>query len=136
MSAVSILLIVLGFIGAIVLAIKLIWGVKRHGHALNIAYAAHTLHQLSEADRNAVKAVASNILRRDSASTAPTLDQLSADQRYSLYALALAELNIPPAGNNSFSWQYTSHPLATPANMQSVIELFERDNKTKLDFKL
>ncbi|OGZ43286.1 MAG: hypothetical protein A2756_04160 [Candidatus Ryanbacteria bacterium RIFCSPHIGHO2_01_FULL_48_27] len=135
----TILFTVLGFIGVIVVVVKLILGTKRHGHALNIVYASYTFQRLADAERRAVQAVASNILGRlaDSPSTrARTLDQLDAHKRYSLYALALAELNIPPAGNSPFSWQHTSHPLATPANMQSVIESFERDNKTKLDFKL
>ena len=137
------LLTILGLIAAVTIGalvvFRFVGGIKRHSNARNIVYAAYTLQSLPQENKRVVKAVASNILHRMSTSPSIrswTIDQLESYKRYSLYALALAELKIPPAGNTAFTWQYVSHPFATPSNMSAVIELFERDNATKLDFHL
>lgn len=122
----------------VIVASRFLGNVKQHGHALNIVHACYTFSKLTDADKEAVIAVASNILRRDMGSPSSrrrTLESLRDDQKYSLYALAMEELSIPPA-DPRYSWQYTSHPLATPPNLSSVVELFEKDYSTKLDLKL
>lgn len=113
--------------------------IQRQRQVLNILYANYTFQQLSDDQKNAVIAVALNILHRGGTSnTRERLEEFNDLQKYSIYALAMAELNISPA-IGKYAWSYVSNPIAISEKIEKEIdagiELFYRDNGVKLHFK-
>lgn len=128
----NIALVVVGILVICVVLYKVSSGMRRHRHVLNILYANHTFQQLTDEDKSAVSAVATHILHKGNGSSNRVLERLNDLQRFSLYALAMEELKIPPAGDK-YAWSHIPNPLAVPGHTEADIELFEKDHGVKLN---
>jgi hypothetical protein len=118
------------------IAFKISSGMKRQRQILNILYANYTFQQLNGDEKNAVIAVASNILHKGGVHNArERLEGFNDLQRYGVYALAMAELEIPPA-IGKYTWSYIPNPIVISEKIEKEIdvqlELFYKDHGIKL----
>ncbi len=131
----NVLLILLVVVAATVVMMRIRAGLKRQRHVFNILHAKHSYPHLYDEDKNGVDIVAIDILHRDGVADAKgRWDSLTEFQKYSLRALAMAELEIQPL-DHRYSWSYNEHPLAVPAGIETDEELFGREHKIDPEFK-
>jgi hypothetical protein len=102
---------------------------KRNNAANNVILAKHTFSQLSESDRQRVHNHAVEIINRSGGKFTRFTEETS---QYGWYALALAELGIPPAMPGEKDWLYVSNPFIaiSPRDpMLKVVSEFYRKRK-------
>lgn len=128
MNAWIIVLIVIG-------VIYFFFHVKSHGSkvgaAKNVLLAKYTFLRIDSKTQSKIIDRTKDILKSGRIRDADEkLQTLSERERYSFYALAMAELGIrPPLGNET--WQYVKNPFTALIRAESHIEAARNDFKNK-----
>ena len=119
----------------IIAGIYLFFHVKSHGSkvgaAKNALLAKYTFSRIDSKTQSKVLDRTRDILRSGGIRDATEkLQTLSERERYGFYALAMAELGIPPALGNE-TWQYVRNPFAALIRAESHIAASQNDLKNK-----
>lgn len=121
--------------------LKIRSGMNRQKQILNIVYGKYTFDQLAEKEKTRVVTVALDILHRGgihAEDTKERLGQFNDLQKYGVFALAMEELNISPAGGK-YTWQYVRNPIVVSEKirkeLEAALELFCKDYGVRLDLE-
>lgn len=106
--------------------------------ASNALLAKYTFSQLSSEDQNKVVAQAKDILSSGGGRAdflEDRFQRLDSKSRFGVYALAMAELHIPPE-IDGYDWQLIRRPLIILDNANKEIEAFQLELERKHGIKI
>lgn len=106
--------------------------------ASNALLAKYTFSQLSSEDQSKVVVQAKDILSSGGGRAdflEDMFQRLDSKSRFSVYALAMAELHIPPK-INGYDWQFIRRPLTVLSNANKEIEAFQLELERKHGIKI
>lgn len=124
----------------VIVGIYFIFHVKRHGSrvgaAKNALLAKYTFSHLDSEKQLKVLDRTRHILESGGIRNASErLQNLPQRERYGFYALAMAELGIPPCVGNE-AWQYVKNPFVALIRADSHIKAAQNDLKNKYDVEI
>lgn len=127
MGAITILALII----VVFFVFKTMAAFSKYKAALNALLAKATYEELDSTKKQAVAEQAMEIMARGGISDAELrMCRLPERERYSFFALAMAELGISPA-LTGYSWQIVENPFVALLNAENQIRAAQRDLRKK-----
>lgn len=119
---------IIAVIGLVVL-FRVKSGFSKYKAAQNALLAKYTFATLDGESQKRVVDRTKDILSAGGINGADRVSHLDDRERYGFYALAMAELNIPPA-LGGYDWQFVKNPFVALLNAETQIQAAKRQLKS------